>query len=390
MTGAVANELPHAPGPHVSAGEPGDGHHDPHLAHQFENMQQQFAAGKLGIWLFLITEVLFFSGLFVAYAVFRSTHPEVFLYAHHFLDKSLGALNTVVLICSSLTMAWAVRSAQLGHQRALVNLLTVTLACASFFLGVKAVEYSHKWDEGILWGAWYGPTHHHAHSESAASTVGSEARETTATRADSATVAVTSVAMPSEQHGHDSGHHTSVALQVLSLPAAVGLLFSLGLGMWGHIRRRSPWKVVGFSLALTAATYFLGVAAGQWVPVVVSGTAATTSSSSNPHPSPDPTRAMAHADGAAPQSPHHDDSGHVPEMPEPAGVGLFFSIYYVMTGLHAIHILAGMGVIVWLLINSVGGMYGPNYFGPVDYVGLYWHLVDLVWIYLFPLLYLIH
>lgn len=69
--------------------------------------------------------------------------------------------------------------------------------------------------------------------------------------------------------------------------------------------------------------------------------------------------------------------------------GIFFSIYYVMTGLHAIHILAGMGTIAWLLWRSLRGDFGPDYFGPVDYVGLYWHLVDLIWIYLFPLLYLL-
>ena len=81
----------------------------PFLAHHFDSQTQQFDAGKLGIWLFLVTEILFFSGLFVAYAVYRSNHPEVFLYAHQFLDKTLGAVNTVVLLFSSLTMAWGVR-----------------------------------------------------------------------------------------------------------------------------------------------------------------------------------------------------------------------------------------------------------------------------------------
>jgi cytochrome c oxidase subunit 3 len=69
--------------------------------------------------------------------------------------------------------------------------------------------------------------------------------------------------------------------------------------------------------------------------------------------------------------------------------GVFFSIYYCMTGIHAIHILAGIGVLVWLLVRAVRQDFNRQYFGPVDYVGLYWHLVDLIWIYLFPLLYLI-
>src|SRR5262249_58722477 len=89
--------------------------HPPHLQHHFETAEQQFDAGKLGIWLFLATEVLLFGGLFCAYAIYRANHPEIFLYAHQFLDKTLGAANTVVLLCSSLTMAWAVRASQLGQ-----------------------------------------------------------------------------------------------------------------------------------------------------------------------------------------------------------------------------------------------------------------------------------
>ncbi len=89
--------------------------HPEHLAHHFESLQQQFDSGKLGIWLFLTTEILMFSGLFCGYAVLRSLHPEIFLYAHHYLSVPLGALNTVVLIFSSFTMACGVRAAQLGQ-----------------------------------------------------------------------------------------------------------------------------------------------------------------------------------------------------------------------------------------------------------------------------------
>ena len=125
--------------------------HPENVAHHFESAQQQFDAGKLGMWLFLVTEVLFFSGLFVLYAVYRSNHPEVFVNAHKYLNTTLGALNTIVLLVSSLTMAWAVRCAQLGQQRGLVSMLAATLALSSLFLGIKAVEYSHKWGEGLLW-----------------------------------------------------------------------------------------------------------------------------------------------------------------------------------------------------------------------------------------------
>ena len=131
--------------------------HAGHLAHQFETPQQQFQSGKLGIWLFLGTEILLFSGLFCAYAVYRASHPEVFYYAHLYLSKPLGALNTMVLIFSSFTMAAAVRAAQLGNTRWLVRLLVVTLVCGFAFLGVKFVEYKDKWQEGLLTGGAYHP-----------------------------------------------------------------------------------------------------------------------------------------------------------------------------------------------------------------------------------------
>lgn len=229
------------------------GEHPSFLAHHFETPRQQFEAGKIGMWIFLVTEVLLFSGLFCAYAVYRTLHPEIFIYAHQFLDTNLGALNTGVLIFSSLTMAMAVRAAQLEQKRALVILLSITLLCGFVFLGVKYVEYEHKWHAGLLWASQYNP----------------------------------------QDHGHaDHGEH--------------------------------------------------------------------------------------------------DDAHGAGELDEPRNVGIFFSIYFVMTGLHGLHVIAGMAAIAWVLRRSIRGDFNRQYFGPVDYVGLYWHLVDLVWIYLFPLLYLIH
>ena len=134
--------------------------HDAHVAHHFENADQQYQSAKLGMWLFLATEVLFFGGLFVAYAVYRGNHPEIFIYAHHFLDKNLGALNTVILICSSFSMAWAVRAAQLRQRGMLQLMLSLTLLFAFGFLGVKTVEYNHKWKHGLLWASAYNPTEH--------------------------------------------------------------------------------------------------------------------------------------------------------------------------------------------------------------------------------------
>jgi len=125
--------------------------------HHFENADQQYQSAKLGMWVFLATEILFFGGLFVAYSVYRANHPEVFVFGHHFLDKNLGALNTVILICSSLTAAWAVRAAQLKQIRILKLMLVLTLLCAFGFLGVKGVEYHTKWKHGLLWAGSYHP-----------------------------------------------------------------------------------------------------------------------------------------------------------------------------------------------------------------------------------------
>ncbi len=229
------------------------GEHLPFLAHHYDSYKQQFEAGKLGMWIFLLTEILLFGGLFCAYAVYRANHPEIFVYAHRFLDKGLGAVNTCVLIFSSLTMAWGVRCAQLNQRKRLIVMLVITLICGCGFLGIKYVEYRHKWHEGLLWASKYQPAPH----------------------------------------------------------------------------------------AETAA---------------------------------DPHRAEP-----------------LPEQNEGRRyTGIFFSIYFLMTGLHGLHVLAGMGAIAWVLVRAAKGHFNSRYFGPVDYVGLYWHLVDLVWIYLFPLLYLIH
>ncbi len=226
------------------------GEHSRFLAHHFKSHAQQYDSGKLGMWIFLMTEVLFFGGLFCAYAVFRANRPEIFTYAHQFLDKNLGALNTAVLIFSSLTMAWGVRCAQRDQRRGLIVCLVLTLLCAGTFLGVKYVEYQAKWEHGLLWAAKYHPT----------------------------------------EEGHEE---------------------------------TSP---------------------GQ--------------------------------EGEPPAE-------------SPRNVGVFFSIYFCMTGLHALHVIGGMIAITWLLVRTCKGHFGSHYFGPVDFVGLYWHVVDMVWIYLFPLLYLI-
>ncbi|HYC56790.1 MAG TPA: cytochrome c oxidase subunit 3 family protein [Candidatus Binatia bacterium] len=203
------------------------------LQHHFANEEQQLDASTFGMWVFLVTEILFFGAVFCAYIVYRTHYPEVFAHGAHHLDVVLGAFNTVVLIASSLTMAMAVHSARVDEQRDLARYLVGTMFLGLVFLGVKAYEYTHKFHEGLFPGNFFYQ-----------------------------------------------------------------------------------------------------------------------------------------ADDAPLQR-------------------LFFSIYFTLTGLHAVHMIIGIAILAVILVQAMRHHYGPRWHTPVEIMGLYWHFVDLVWIFLFPLLYLI-
>ena len=205
-----------------------------HLQHHFMDADQQFESSKLGMWIFLVTEVLMFGGLFVAYIIYRSWHPDLFYLAAQELDTALGATNTVVLIASSLTIALAIRAVQLDKIQAAINYLAATILLAGTFMVIKYFEYMEKFEKGIYPGAAYSY--------------------------------------------EGIGHHMAAN---------------------------------------------------------------------------------------------------------------FFSIYYMMTGLHGIHVVIGMGLIGWMIIKAKKGLVHSQYYTPVENTGLFWHLVDIIWIFLFPLLYLI-
>ncbi len=287
------------------------GGHSPHLAHHFDTPEQQLESSKLGMWIFLATEVLFFGGLFCGYAVYRAKHPEIFLYAHQFLSIKLGGINTVILLCSSFTMAWAVRASQLGQKRALVWLLSLTMLGGFGFMGIKYVEYEEKWRHGLLWGKKY-------------------------------------VAQQ-----HDTGHGEEVTT--------------------------GPAPVVGAQPS--------GSSPAEPAPAET-GTAATETTETAAVSGPVIERSLIRPspEGPAGTVTGNEETLHV----VPENVHQFFGIYFVMTGLHGIHVLVGIAVIGWLVVRSARGDFSPAYYTPVDLVGLYWHLVDLIWIFLFPLLYLIH
>jgi cytochrome c oxidase subunit III len=204
------------------------------LAHQFEDLEQQHEAASLGMWIFLATEVMFFGGLFTGYTLYRNLYLTGFEAGSHHLNVTIGAINTAVLICSSLTMALAVRAAQMGKRHTLVAFLISTIALGLVFVIIKlTLEWRHDFLEGL----------------------------------------------------------------------APGLNFDL-------------------------AKY---------------------------------SKSME----------------------------LFFCFYFIMTGVHALHMVVGVGILTVLTVLGWKGHYGPDHFNAVETAGLYWHFVDIVWIFLFPLLYLI-
>ncbi len=208
--------------------------HEHHFAHHFKDAWHEFVSSKEGIWLFMVTEILMFGGLFVGYLIYHAMYPEMFAEGASHLNWQMGATNTIVLLISSWTMALSIHSIQVNKRNQATICLIVTILCGLMFMFIKYLEYSSKIEHGLLPGRFF--------------------------------------------HAHDIVHH--------NLP-------------------------------------------------------------------------------------------------------LYFGFYFCMTGLHGTHVLIGMGLITWVLIRHLRGDFNPQYFTPVEGVGLFWHIVDLIWIFLFPLLYLV-
>jgi len=398
----------------------GDGHgHDAHghdhehaahpfLQHHFDTPQQQFDAGKLGIWLFLVTEVLFFAGLFCAYTVYRAQNPEMFNYAHYFLNTNMGAINTVVLLVSSLTAAWAVRNAQLGQRTLLIVNIVITIGCACTFMCVKYFEYSHKFHDGLLWGKHFNPKEEaweleyfkHKHPE--ASALAEKLRElekegaapVAAAPAAAATVAPTTEASAAPAPPAASAPEPAAAAKAQPAEEAAPE---------GAPRAPEPPEPETASAEQKAAPAATAAASPEaaGTPAAAAAAPAEGAAAAPAAAAPERSAAVEATELVSKASPAAlkplvdagiigDPSRGVTTVGRPRNTHIFFGIYFFMTGLHGFHVLAGIGVWIWMLVRAVKNHFGASYFGPIDYAALYWHLVDLIWIYLFPLLYLIH
>lgn len=333
--------------------------HPEHVAHHFDTAEQQFDAAKVGMWVFLATEILMFGGLFAWYALWRGLHPDVFLYAHHHLDWKLGMTNTFILIASSFTMAWAVRAAQLGQRGLLVLLLALSIAGGCGFLVVKSFEYHAKWEHG-LW-------------------IGSSNKYFQYSKSEGGAAAATNAEEPGEHDEPSEAGHKEPHAKI-EPPR--------------HPLANSDWpEGVPPDLAFQsnvphAQIYDSDVATDRKAEFVEEPVEAK-------HQETDHKDASGH--GEEKLSGGHGGKKTFAELSpfEKRRTYQFFQMYFLMTGLHTLHVIIGIGLIGWLLLRSIGfsfagSSFSPQYYLPVDLVGLYWHLVDLIWIFLFPLLYLIH
>jgi len=387
--------------------------HDPHVAHHFKDMTHQFEASKLGMWLFIATEFLLFGGLFCLYAVLRSTRPEMFQYGSQFLDTRWGAINTVILITSSLTMAFAVRFAQLGQRKRLVAALALTVLGGAGFMGIKYIEYSHKFEENLVWGlAMYElPDKKETSSADVSFTPTASVSQRIA---DAAKGKELWTATCRSCHGvlgegiagqgkDIRGSEFIAGKSDADLVAFIKVgrmpfdpLNTTGIQMPG--RGGNPLlKDEDLADIVAYMRTFPGAPDAQQAVVAAAVTETPVEEDfyiprSSVPPAADPPAGLIQtafpSDGTLEPTAHTLDPLRDPN--HPANLHLFFGVYYLMTGLHGIHVLVGMFLISILAIRASFGAFGPRYFTPVDLTGLYWHVVDIIWIFLFPLLYLIH
>ena len=293
-------------------------YHAPGLQHQFEDMEQQEESVSIGMWAFLVQEIMFFGGLFTAYLVFRSRYPLAFAEASNHLNAFWGGLNTLVLIVSSLTMALTVFYAQRGNRNMQMIMIILTMIFGTVFLGVKVVEYTDKYNSGLVpvtgWNKRVTEKELDEHkSEQAFAIPLIEQRAESAAASDGHT----------EKHPNPRGEFQ----------------WNYGKHVFDYAVEKEKTSGKPYLTESERIGYF--------------------------------------SNGAFDPNKYRDK------------IRIFYFIYFVMTGLHALHMIIGLGIMAWLLWAAFRGTFSADYYAPVEMSGLYWHFVDIVWIFLFPLLYLL-
>jgi cytochrome c oxidase subunit III len=380
----------------------------PHLAHHFDAPEQQSRAARTGMWVFLATEIMMFGGLFCAYGVFRYLWPEAFHYGHRHLDTGWGLINTVIMILSSFTMAVAVYCAQRDQRQPLMLFLALTIICGVCFLGVKAIEYRHKTEAGLLWGAHFQPVQTDVRTPPVVLPEAMPLVESVPVMAgDPATGKPLYMASCIGCHGN-SGEGVEGVGPPLKGSAFVGQtsLAQLSAMIAAGRQPDAPDSVMNALMPPRGGNPFLGDDEIANIAAYVRSLdqeAAGSTAAAGPDEAADVVAAL--VPRWVGTRPPQSDSGLLPEwrydlrpsldspaLPEgvPAHAAKFFGLYFLMTGLHGVHLLIGMGVVAWLLWRASRWHFGRQYSTPVELGGLYWHLVDLVWLFLFPLFYLIH
>ena len=301
------------------------------------------------MWLFLSTEILLFGGLFVAYAVWRANHPEIFEYGSQFLDTFWGGLNTCVLLLSSMTMAMAVTYSARGQMKAVAICLVLTLFGAGGFMVIKYIEYSHKIHEGLLPGMYFYEKPEASYMWLPLDEQGREAEAAAALSAEEQSAAFAAqVQLESEMPPAPA--NAEIWTKAPAATGPEGLTDSKFKIETSELRAFLPDSVIGkVENAGPMLKFAEDHSPGEKLELA--------------HPLQDPER--------------------------PVNAQKFFSIYFMMTGLHGIHVIVGGIVITWLLILTLRGRFSGEYYTPIDLGGLYWHIVDVIWIFLFPLFYLI-
>ncbi len=374
-------------------------------------MAHQHDAAKLGIWLFLATEVLLFGGLFCGYAVFRANHPDLFLWGEQFLDERYGAMNTAVLLISSLTMAMAITYVQKEKKKPAMISLGITLICAGMFMVIKSIEYEHKFHEHLLGGMAFYQTSDHGDGEESGNhtaAIQSDADKGVALwmascrschGANGEGVPGQGMPLHPSVHVHDHSDTELVdfimkgrtadapdSITQIQMPPRGGNPMLDEQGVHDIVAYMRTWKAEPMTHASEHAEAQSTALLPQLeeAPLIEDLPASTVSDAA-----PAPT-------GLAPPSASESQRmavvKHVaPQLAEdkPANAHLFFGLYFLMTGLHGIHVIIGMVVIIWLMWRLQRGDFTKRYYAAVECGGLYWHIVDVIWIFLFPLWYLI-